>query len=552
MVLLWYNISMENRDEIKQKIKSMNDDELVDFYTDLYMNNKNLETELNWYKEQILLLKKQRFSSSSEKEQIVCGQLMLFNEAEDIHDHPQEEKAEPKPEPKSKKRKKSREADYSKLPAKVVEHDIKEKHCEVCGSEMKELAPQIIEVLKYQPARYYVERHIVHQYICPNCTDENLEAEITVAQGAPKRLIKGSVVSPSVVSGIVFNKYVSGTPLYRQEQELKRKKIEINRATMSNWLMKSGKLLEPIYEGMTEELRKQKHLHMDETTVVVLEDKKNEDREKSYMWMMASGKHEKKQAVIYSYHKSREHEYAKDMIGAEYAGSIHCDGYEAYHKLEKATIMGCVVHMRRKFVEAMEVNPLHKQAKEMTQKQLKCFCESHPSYGNIVHIVQGIRKLFQYEKEYAKKGYDKRTIEKKRQEEQEPILDELFECMEKHRGEYSMKSKMGIALTYALNQKEYLKNYLYDGEAEISNNRGERYIKPFVMGRKAWLFSNTRSGAKMSAIYYSLIESAKANHLDIEAYLTYILEEIKEHGGETDYGKLMPYSEELPDIIRVK
>ncbi len=537
---------MKNTEEIKQKIGSMSKEELIDSYTDLYINNKNLEMELNWYKEQIKLLKKQRYTGSSEK--VISGQLMLFNEVEDIHDHPQEEKTEEKP--KNRKRKKSREADYSKLPTKIIEHDIENKHCETCGSELKELAPQIIEVLKYQPARYYVERHIVHQYICPKCTDENLEAEITVAAGAPKRLIKGSVVSPSVVAGIVFNKYVSGTPLYRQEQELKRKKIEVSRATMSNWLMKCGELLEPIYRRMIEVLRLTGHVHMDETTVTVLEDL--QERTKSYMWMMASGKHEKKQVVIYSYHKNREYAYAKELVGESYKGSIHCDGYEAYHQLEGATILGCMAHMRRKFVEAMEVNPLHKETKQMSQKQLKAYCEEHPSYGKAVWIVNQIRRLFQYEKEYAEAGYNKETIEKKRQEEQKPILDELFEWMEKHQGEYSAKSKMGIAITYALNQKEYLKNYLYDGETEISNNRGERYIKPFVMGRKAWLFSKTKSGAKMSAIYYSLIESAKANHLDIEAYLRYVLEKIQEHGEETDYDKLMPYFEELPDRIRVK
>ena len=232
IALFLYNIGMKNRAEIKQKIKSMSEEELVDFI----LNN---EIELNWYREQIQLLKKQRYSSSSEK--TICGQLTLFNEVEDIHDHAQD--IEAKEEPKNKKRKKHREANYSKLPTKVIEHELEDKHCEVCGSELKELAPQIIEVLKYQLARYYVERHIVHEYICPQCTNESLEAEITIAEGAPKRLIKGSVASPSVVAGIAFNKYVSGTPLYRQEQELKRKRLMISRATMSNWLMRSSKLL---------------------------------------------------------------------------------------------------------------------------------------------------------------------------------------------------------------------------------------------------------------------------------------------------------------------
>ena len=251
---------MKNREEIKKKIESMSKEELIDMYI-----------EAEWYKEQIALLNKNRYGSKSEK--IICGQLNLFNEIEDIYDNTVDEE-----EPTSKKARKpkKREANFSKLPTKVVEHELEDKNCGLCGTGMKELAPQIIDVLKYQPARYTIERHIVHQYICPQCTDENLEAEIVIADGAPKRLIKGSVVSPSVVTGIVFNKYVSGTPLYRQEQELKRKKIEISRANMSNWLMKCGDLLKPVVKLMTEEIRHQEHIHMDETTVLVLEDKKEE------------------------------------------------------------------------------------------------------------------------------------------------------------------------------------------------------------------------------------------------------------------------------------
>lgn len=529
---------MKTREEIKKKIESMSQDELVEMYI-----------EAEWYKEQLALLNKSRYGSTSER--IICGQLNLFNEVEDIHDNPVD-KDEEEQASKKKRKPKKREANFSNLPTKVIEHDLEDKDCEICGTKMKELAPQIIHVLKYQPARYTIERHIVHQYICPTCTDENLEAEIVIADGAPKRLIKGSVVSPSVVAGIVFNKYVSGTPLYRQEQELKRKKIEISRSNMSNWLMKCGDLLKPLMDLMIEEIRHQEHVHMDESTLVVLEDKKVEDHEKSYMWMMASGKFEMNQVAIYQYHESREYSYAKEMIGADYSGSIHCDGFEGYHKFDKAKIFGCMSHCRRYFVEAMEISPLHKEGKKLKGEKLQEYCNEHPAYGNIVRIVSSIRTLFNYEKTYQEKGYTASEIMEHRQAKQKPLLSDLFDFIESLQGDYTKKSKMGKAIVYALNQREYLMNYLNDGEAEISNNRGERFIKPFVMGRKAWLFSKAKSGAEMSSIYYSLIESAKMNHLDIHGYLEYILTEIQNDSEGVDYKALLPYSPELPDSIRVK
>ena len=166
---------------------------------------------------------------------------------------------------------------------------------------MKELTPQIVEVLKYQPGRYVVERHIIHQYICKECMEENMEAEIVIAPGAPKRLIKGSYASSSVVAWIAFNKYVSGVPLCHHEQVLKRKKVPVSRANMSNWLMRScDDKLSHLYQYMCDDIKTFDHIHTDEKTVVVLEDKKNSERQKSYMLMLMSGKWEEKQIALYS------------------------------------------------------------------------------------------------------------------------------------------------------------------------------------------------------------------------------------------------------------
>ena len=159
-----------------------------------------------------------------------------------------------------------------------------------------------------------MERYVVHQYVCPACSEENLESEIIAAPGAPKRLISGSKVSPSVVAGITFNKYVSGTPLYRQEQELKRKKVEISQATMSNLLMSCARKPSPLYEQMLNGLGKQSHIHMDETTLTVLEDKAQGERQKSYMWVGVSGKWEAKPLAVYYYNECRAEALAKEIL----------------------------------------------------------------------------------------------------------------------------------------------------------------------------------------------------------------------------------------------
>lgn len=159
--------------------------------------------------------------------------------------------------------------------------------------------------------------------------------------------------------------------------------------------------------------------------------------------------------------------------------------------------------------------------------------------------------MFSCEKRYLEEDLSPSEIEKRRQEEQKQTLDEIFMWIKAHKEEYSEKSKMGKAMTYALNQEKYLRNYIKDGKAEISNNRGERQIKPFVMGRKNWLFTKTKSGANMSAIYYSLIESAKMNNLDIQKYLEYILEEMKEKGERLEYENITPYSSNLPEYLKI-
>ena len=545
---------MENRKDLQAKLQKMSQEELIDMMIEkekILIEKEKVQAELDWYKEQFSLLKKARYGSSL-SEKIPAAQLNLFNEAEDLQDHPVQEIETTV---KKVKRKKTKEMDLSKLPRKIIEHKLENTHCEVCGEEMKELAPEIIDVLKYQPARYYVERHIVHQYICKHCSDEiNEEGEIKakiVSADKPQRLIKGSLASASVVAGIAFNKYVSGTPLYRQEQELKRKGVPITRMNMSGWLMRcAADYLSPLYEIMKQDIRTCKYVHMDETTVTVLEEK-SERTSKNYMWVAGSGKWEEKQMAMYYYHKNREHEFAQKIIGSDYSGNIHRDGYEAYDKILNAGQFGCMAHFRRYIYEAYE---LDQGSRIKNKEELESYAKTHESFRSISHILKEIRYFFDCEARYNEEKLTPEEIYQRRQEEQKQRLDELFVYLNEIEGKFPKQSKASKAIQYGLNQKEKLKNYLNDGYAEISNNRGERMVKPFVMGRKAWLFSNTISGAESSSIYYSLIESAKLNQLDIHKYLEYVLEELSkiEMPTEEDYRRYLPYSEQLPAELKVK
>ena len=210
-----------------------------------------------------------------------------------------------------------------------------------------------------------------------------------------------------------------------------------------------------------------------------------------------------------------------------------------------------MAHFRRYIYEAYE---LDQGSRIKNKEELESYAKTHESFRYISHILKEIRYFFDCEARYNEEKLTPEEIYQRRQEEQKQRLDELFVYLNEIEGKFPKQSKASKAIQYGLNQKEKLKNYLNDGYAEISNNRGERMVKPFVMGRKAWLFSNTISGAESSSIYYSLIESAKLNQLDIHKYLEYVLEELSkiEMPTEEDYRRYLPYSEQLPEELKVK
>lgn len=237
----------------------------------------------------------------------------------------------------------------------------------------------------------------------------------------------------------------------------------------------------------------------DETTVQVLHEEGRRAQSKSYMWLYRTAGCSQNPIVLYKYEPSRGEHCPKEFL-AGFKGYLHTDGYKVYHNLSPEVInVGCLAHARRKFHEAL------KGSKGINQTAAK-------GVGYFTRISRIETTL---EKESAEVRY------KKRQELILPILDELFAWAKKLM--VTPKSKLGEAVTYLINQEKYLRNYLLDGRLEMTNNRSERSIKPFVIDRKNFLFANTANGAEASAIVFSLIETAKENKLDPFRYLTYVM-----------------------------
>ena len=316
-------------------------------------------------------------------------------------------------------------------------------------------------------------------------------------------MISGSYASPEAIAHIMVQKFVMASPLYRQEQELNRSGIQLSRQTMSNWILRAADdWLTPIYEEMKKRLVKEKILHADETTLQVLKEPGKSAQSKSYMWLYRTGKYASQPMILYEYRPDRKASNAETFL-KECSGWLHADGYPGYHRLpEHIRVVGCWAHLRRKFDEAVKSLPQKDQANAVA-----------------LHGQAYCSRLFSIEQELAELPPEERYTQ--RLERPKPVMDALLAWAETTNA--APKSALGKAVYYLKEQWPYLIRVLEDGRLELSNNFAERSIKPFVIGRKNFLFANTPWGAQGSAVIYSMIETAKESGLDPYRYLTWLL-----------------------------
>ena len=477
-----------------------------------------LESRVDVLMEALRLARHKQFGASSEKsEESLMEQLsFLFNEAE-VYSAAEKEEEETVTVVAAHKRHKKHEYTLDNIPEDIpmeqIEHRLEGEDlvCPQCGDIMTEIGTEVVNKLKIIPAQTIVEQHVYYSYACRNCNKEDIETPVVKAP-REKNIIPGSFATPEAIAHIMTQKFVMGSPLYRQEQEINRKGIHLSRQTMSNWILRATEdYLTPVYEQLHKELLKRDVLHADETTLQVLHEPGKKPQSDSYMWLYRTSGDTDRPIVLYEYQPGRGAKHPKEFL-AGYKGYLHTDGYAGYHDLgEDITVVGCWAHARRKFDEAVKSLPKGKTKGSSASQGL--------TYCNL---------LFGIEQEIADKPAEQRYTE--RLEQAKPILDAMFAWANSRTA--APKSALGKAFHYLKEQWPYLTNYLKDGRLEISNNRAERSIKPFVIDRKNFLFANTPKGATGSAVVFSLIQTAIENGLDPYRYLTWLLRKAKDANWE--------------------
>ena len=478
--------------------------------------NVRLELENQALLEKFRLAQQKQFGKSSEG---FAGQGELFNEAEALAEL--ETATEPEKQTISYTRNKPKRQPLPKdLPREQVVHDIPdaEKQCDCCGGQLHKIGESTSEKLDFIPAQVKVIEHIRPKYACRQCDRSGTENQIKQAKLPPMPINKG-IATSSLLSQLITSKYQYGLPLHRQEAMFKQYGIDLSRKTMSDWVLKSAALFAPLIHRLKQELLKQAVIHADETPVKVVKS----DKAKSYMWLYCTGTDSPSpdnpiaNIVLYDYHNSRAGACVVDYLEG-YDGYLQVDGYVAYEQTQ-AQLAGCWAHARRKFIEAKQVQGKNKSGKADV-------------------VLSLIQKLYGIESKLkGKLPEDKYQI---RQTQSKTIIEKLQQWLEQNQPKLVGKTKLAEAVNYLVNQWPKLVTYLKDGRLNIDNNRAERAIKPFVIGRKAWLFSQTANGANASAALYSVIETAKANGLTPFDYVVACLDELCQK--KPDIEKLLPWN----------
>lgn len=498
----------------------------------------DLQMKLKWYEEQLRLARHKRFGASSEKSDPNQMELQLFNEAEATA----APAAPPEPETETisytrRKTSGKREIDLEGLPVEQRFYCLSEKEriCACCGGAVHVMSTETRRELLVIPAQLKVLESIREIGACRQCSQTEEKPPIVPAE-MPAPAFPGSVASPSAVAHVMHQKYVNAQPLYRQEAEWLRMGYPLSRQTMANWMIAgSERWLRPMYEQMKQVLLAQSVLHADETRLQVLQEPGKAAQSESYMWVYLTGR-ESMPIVLYEYQRTRGGEHPRDFLSG-FQGYLHVDGYSGYHKVKGVVLSGCWAHARRYYDEALKSMP-----------------DSVRTDPNSV-AAQGLawcNQLYRVEQQWREKSPEERLAA--RLKESQPILDGYHKWLRQQKTRTMPKSALGKAIAYSLNQWEKLTTFMKDGRLELDNNRAERSIKPFVTGRKNWLFANTPRGAKSSAIIFSVVETAKQNGLHPFRYLVYLFEKLPLLSNLEDSDTLtayLPWSADLPADCRM-
>ena len=507
-------------------------DELKDENSELKAENIELRNELQWFKDLIKRGNRKLFCSSSEKSEYDL-QISLFKE-ENVTPQIALEPKLSVVKAHSRRTRLVTDKLPPELPVEIIEYELssEEQICPECLGPLHRIGKETVrEELKIIPAQAILKKHVRHTYGC-RCCEQKAETPTIIKAHVPNPVIKGGFASPESVAHIMVQKFVMGSPLYRQGKEFERNGIFLSRQTMSNWLIKSSEdWLEPIYNRLHEMFLEHGVICADETELQVLREPGKTAQSKSYLWVYRTGGDATYPIVLSDYQPSRHGVHAANFLEG-FSGYCHVDGYSGYNKLpDDIIIVGCWSHARRLYDQALKVIPVKDRGN--TNAYIgKRYCD----------------KLFDIERTLSALPVKERYL--RRLKIAKPVLDEYHSWLLSFRD--LGKTLFGKAVRYSLEQWDKLTNYLLDGRLDISNNITERTIKPFVISRKNFLFANTPRGAKASAIIFSMIQTAIENGLNPYVYLSYIFEKAPNMNlAEKPEGVEQLLPQNVPDYIRV-
>lgn len=488
---------------------------------------------------QLAYLKGKLFGASSEKNKIqVPGQFSLFgDEEEQIPEVIEPEFVEEIP---AKKKSRKPKATYDEMFANLQTEEVfvdtlteEQKKCPVCGSGMIPIGHETIRTeIRFIPAKLKRINYIATTYECPECKLTE-EPQFIKDEGTPA-LIPGSYMSESLLAWVMFQKFVNSMPLYRQEKDFLLYGAQISRGTMASGIITCAKTyFQPVYDYLKRLLKKRRFLMGDETPVQVLKEPNRRPQSKSYIWLVRTGEDGLPAIILYRYTPTRAGDNIAEFLeGMEPGYYFMVDGYSGYNKLKEAKRCCCWAHIRRYLLEAIPKG----HEKDYTD----------PAVQGVLYCD----KLFEYERSYVAKELTYKQRERRRLKDEKPVIDAFLVWLKQQRPVNG--SRMDRAVTYIRNRQDYLAAYLEDGRCSLSNNLSENSIRPLTVGRKNYLFSDTQDGAEANMLVYTMIEMAKAHHINPYKYLMYLLEHRPNaEMADAEFELLMPWNEDVQKVCDI-
>ena len=452
-------------------------------------------------------------------------QLKLFDEAEAAAAEPGSAKGQPEliQVPEHVRQRPKRQPLPEALPREEVTVDIPEeqKHC-ACGAELVRIDEEVSEKLDVIPPQLRVIRTIRPVYACHACEGSGDEAHkaVRIAPMPPAIIDKG-IASAGLLAYVVTSKFCDSLPLYRQQKQFARIGVELSRRTMADWMIAASEACAPLMKLLETRVRSGPLLQLDETRLQVMGEPGRANTALSYMWVARGGPPEAP-VILYHYAPSRGTEVAIEMLG-NYEGHVQTDGYEVYDRAcgaaKNVTHVGCFAHARRMFHDAHKSSKKAGSAEEALATMVR------------VYRVEKLRELYKDPQEFA--------AERRRQVE--PILAEFREWLDRRALQVAPDTLIGKAVGYTLGQWPKLIRYLDHPAISPDTNAVENAIRPFVVGRRNWLFSGSPRGATASATLFSIIETAKANGQEPYWYLRRLFEELPGARTTADIERLAPF-----------